>query len=150
VVNVSSNAHFNSPLDFDDLQLKRNYTAFKAYERSKFANWFFTYELARRLQRSGVTANVLHPGLVQTDIGKSASWWLGLAWRFFVPIRKGLTPEQGAQTSIYLASSKEVEQISGKYFAKQKERPSDPATYDLASARRLWDISAQMVDLKEG
>jgi NAD(P)-dependent dehydrogenase (short-subunit alcohol dehydrogenase family) len=150
VINVSSNAHFDSPLDFDDLQLARGYTPFKAYGRSKFANVLFTYELVQRLQGSGVTANVLHPGLVQTDIGKSASWWLGLAWRMFIPLRRGLTPKQGAQTSIYLASSPEVEQITGKYFAKQKERPSDSATYDLESAQTLWNRSAQMVGIKEG
>jgi len=150
VVNVSSNAHFDSALDFDDLQLTHRYTPFKAYGRSKFANVLFTYELARRLEGSGVTANVLHPGLVRTDIGKSASWWLGLAWRLFIPLRRGLTPKQGAQTSIYLASSPEVEQISGKYFVKQQEHSSDPATYDLDSARRLWDVSAQMVGIKEG
>ena len=150
VVNVSSNAHFGARLDFDDLQLEQHYSPFKAYGRSKFANVLFTYELARRLQESGVTANVLHPGLVQTDIGKSICWWMGLGWKLFTLVRKGLTPEQGAQTSIYLASSPEVELLTGKYFVKQKAIPSDPATYDVAAARRLWDISAQMVGLQEG
>ncbi len=147
VVNVSSNAHLNSPLDFDDLQLEQNYTPFKAYGRSKFANVFFTYELARRLQGSQVTANALHPGLVHTDIGKSASRWLGWAWRLLVTFRGGRTPEQGAETSLYLASSYAVEQTTGKYFIDQKERPSDPDTYDVENARRLWELSAQMTGL---
>jgi NAD(P)-dependent dehydrogenase (short-subunit alcohol dehydrogenase family) len=150
VVNVSSNAHFDAAVDLNDLQLENGYSPFKAYGRSKFANVSFTYELARRTQNSGVVANVLHPGLVQTDIGKNASWWMGLGWIVFTLFRKGLTPEQGAQTSIYLASSPEVEHLTGKYFAKQKVIPSDPATYDMASAQRLWDISARMVGLQEG
>jgi NAD(P)-dependent dehydrogenase (short-subunit alcohol dehydrogenase family) len=150
VVNVASNAHFGAALDFDNLQLDHGYLAFKAYGRSKFANVLFTYELARRIPDRGVTANVLHPGLVQTDIGKNASWWMGWAWKFFTIFRKGLTPEEGAQNSIYLASSPDVEQITGKYFAKQKALPSDPATYDVAVAQRLWEISAQMVGLQEG
>lgn len=147
IVNVSSNGHFDSALNFDDLQLERGYAPLKAYGRSKFANVLFTYELARCLDGLGVTANVLHPGLVQTDIAKSASWWLGLGWKLFLRFRKGLTPEEGALTSIYLASSPHVEAITGKYFAKQKAISSDPATYDEAVARRLWEISAQMVGL---
>lgn len=147
IVNVSSNWHFNSALDFQDLQLERSYTPFKAYGRTKFANVLFTYELARRLEGSGVTANVLHPGLVQTDIGKSASWWFGWGWKFFIRFRKGLTPEEGALTSIYLASSPDVATISGKYFIKQASMPSDPATYDETSAKRLWEMSAEIVSL---
>ncbi len=147
IVNVSSHGHFNSPLNFDDLQLERGYAPFKVYGRSKFANVLFTYELARRLEDTGVTANVLHPGLVQTNIGKSASWWLGWGWKLYLRFRKGLAPEAGALTSIYLASSPHVETITGKYFAKQKAISSDPAAYDEAVARRLWEISAQMVGL---
>jgi NAD(P)-dependent dehydrogenase (short-subunit alcohol dehydrogenase family) len=150
IVNVASVAHFDSPIDFDDLQLEHGYTAFKAYDRSKFANLLFTYELAHRLEGSGVTVNALHPGLVQTDIGKSASWWLGWAWRLMMVFRKGLTPEEGARTSLYLASSPEVEGVSGKYFVNQKAVPSDPATYDRAAAQRLWEFSGQMVGLEEG
>lgn len=147
IVNVSSNGHFNSPLNFDNLQLEHGYAPFKAYGRSKFANVLFTYELARRLEGTGVTSNVLHPGLVQTDIGKSASWWLGWGWKFFLRFRKGLPPEEGALTSIYLASSLDVETVTRKYFAKQKAAPSDPDTYNETDARRLWEISAQLVGL---
>ncbi len=105
----------------------------------------FTYELSRRLVGTSVTANVLHPGLVQTNIAKNASWWLGWGWKIYMRIRNGLSPEEGALTSIYLASSPEVEAISGKYFSKQKVTPSDPKTYDEAAARRLWEISTSMV-----
>jgi NAD(P)-dependent dehydrogenase (short-subunit alcohol dehydrogenase family) len=150
IVNVSSNAHFNAALDFDDLQFAHGYSAFKAYGRSKFANLLFTYELDHRLEGTGVTANALHPGLVQTDIGRSAGRWLGWAWKIMTLFRKGLTPEQGARTSIYLASSPEVRGVSGKYYDQQKAVPSDPGTYDRDASQRLWEISEQMVGLKEG
>jgi len=150
VVNVSSNGHFGATPDYNDLQLENGYSAYKAYGRSKFANVLFTYELARRTQDCGVTANALHPGMVQTDIGKSASWWMGLAWKLIILFIKGLPAEQGAQTSIFLASSSDVEDVTGKYFANQKAIPSDPASFDLASAQRLWELSAKMVGLQEG
>lgn len=147
VVNVSSNAHFKAALEFDNLQSGRSYSAYTAYKRSKFANILFTYELARLLRGTGVTANALHPGLVKSDIGKNVNWWVGLGWKIFTALSGGLTPEQGAQTSIYLASAPEVETVTGKYFVKQKETPSDPATYDQDAARRLWELSAEMVKL---
>ena len=123
VVIVSSNGHFGAVLDFDDLQIKRGYSPFKAYSRSKFAHVLFTYELARRTQETRIKVKVLHPGLVKTDIGKSAGWWVGWVWKLVILFCKGLTPEQGAQTSIYLASSPDVQSITGKYFAKQKAIP---------------------------
>ncbi len=147
IVNVASNAHLGAPLDFDDLQMKRGYQSFKAYGRSKYANVLFTYELARRLAGSGVTANALHPGLVQTSIGNSAGRLMGLGWKLATFFGKGLTPAEGARTSIYLASSPEVEGVTGGYFAREKTVRSDPGTYDEAAARRLWQISAGLVGL---
>jgi NAD(P)-dependent dehydrogenase (short-subunit alcohol dehydrogenase family) len=147
VVNVSSNAHFKEALEFGNLQSWRDYYFYRAYKRSKFANVLFTYELARRMKGTDVTANVLHPGLVRTNIGKSINWWAGLGWYIFTRFAGGLSPEQGAQTSIYLSSSPEVQNTTGKYFVKCKEAPSGPATFDRAAAWRLWDLSAEMVKL---
>ena len=147
VVNVSSNAHFDHALDFSDLQFEQRYIPLKAYGCSKFANMLFTFELARRLEGSTVTANVLHPGLVNTNIGKNASWWLGWVWKLYMFMAKGLSPEQGAQTSIYLASSPEVKHTTGKYFTKKKMVSPDPATQDPVSAQQLWEMSSQLVGI---
>ena len=147
IVNVSSNGHFDSAPDFADLQFEKNYAMLKAYGRSKFANVLFTYELARRLDGNGVTANALNPGLVKTRIGTNSGWLVGLAWNLVNWLRNGLTPEEGAQTSILLASSVQLEGVTGKYYSRQKERASDPVTYDEELARHLWEISAQMVGL---
>ncbi len=145
IVNVSSNAHYGNRLDFDDLQNKRRYWGMQPYGRSKFANVLFTYELARHLDGSGVTANALHPGFVRTNLGKNNGW---LA-RLLVPLiqLQGISPEQGAETNIYLASSVDVEGVTGKYFVKKQPVASDPATYDEGAAARLWEISASMVGI---
>ena len=147
IVNVSSNAHYGSPVDLNDLQLERDYSVLKAYDRSKFANVLFTYELARRLEGTGVTANALHPGLVATNIVGHHPRLVQWGWKLYVHLRGGLTVEEGASTSLYLASSPEVEGVSGAYFAKGSRVLSDPATYDEAAARKLWEVSAQLTAL---
>ena len=147
IVNVASNGHYESPLDLNDLEMERDYSILKAYNRSKFANVLFTYELARRLKGTGVTANALHPGLVATNIVRHNGllvWW---GWRLYVRFRGPLTVKEGASTGIYLASSPEVEGVSGAYFVKKKQAPSDPATYDEAVARKLWEASARLTGL---
>jgi NAD(P)-dependent dehydrogenase (short-subunit alcohol dehydrogenase family) len=143
IINVSSNSHYNNPLDFDDLQNKARYRGMQPYGRSKFANVLFTYELARRLQGSGVTVNALHPGFVRTNMGKNNGWFA----RLIVPLvqLQGVTPEVGAETNIYLATSSDVNDVTGKYFVKNRAVDSDPATYDQAAAVRLLEISAGMV-----
>ncbi len=148
VVNVASGAHRNSPLDFDDLQAEKNYVFRNAYGQSKFANIIFTYELARKLEGTGVIANVLHPGLVATNIGRDN----GILAKLVQPLifRRGLPVEEGARTVVYLASSAEVEGVTGKYFFKERETKSDPATYREEDWRRLWEISAQMTGLVGG
>ncbi len=145
IINVSSNAHYGSSLDFGDLQMKKRYWGMRAYGRSKFANILFTYELARLLESSGVTANAAHPGFVRTNIGKNNGW---LA-RTFLPLVQynALSPEEGAQTNLFLATSPDVEGISGKYFAREKEALSDPETYNEIAARQLWEISKEMTEL---
>ena len=144
VVNVSSAAHQPARMDFDNLQSEKKYSAFGAYCVSKLENLLFTFELARRLAASGVTANAAHPGPVASGFGTTEGWIgkvMPLA-RLFM-----LTPEKGARTSIFLASSPELTGTTGKYFAKCKPvRPSARAL-DEASQKRLWEVSAKLTGL---
>ena len=142
VVNVSSNSHYGSALDFGDLQSVNRYRGMKVYGRSKFANVLFTYELARRMEGTGITVNALHPGFVRTNMGKNNGWLI----RLLAPLWQisAISPEEGARTSVFLASSPEVEGVTGKFFIQEKEVPSDPATYDEPAAKRLWEISTEM------
>jgi NAD(P)-dependent dehydrogenase (short-subunit alcohol dehydrogenase family) len=147
IVNVSSAAHRGAVLDFDDLQSANGYNPMKAYGRSKLMNILFTRELARRLEGKDVTANALHPGFVATSFGVSN----GGVWKGAMRIAQlfAISPEKGAETSIYLASSPEVAAISGEYFDKRQiVRPSE-AALDDAAARRLWEISVQMAGVPE-
>ncbi len=146
IVNVSSRAHRRAELDFNDLQTEHyGYGGFKAYGRSKLANVMFTYELARRLEGTGVTVNVLHPGGVNSGFGKNNGGAMKLAMRMVS--RFQLTPEQGAQTPVYLASSHEVDGVSGKYFVECQPVRSSPASYDEAGQKRLWEVSAEMTGI---
>jgi NAD(P)-dependent dehydrogenase (short-subunit alcohol dehydrogenase family) len=145
IVNVSSGANFGGRIQFDDLQLKKGYSGFRAYSQSKLMNVLFTYELARRLEGSDVTANALHPGFVATNFGRSNGGLFN--WIFRLVMVGALTPEKGAETSIYLASSPEVEGISGKYFDNKKAVHSASASYDQDTARRLWEISLALTGL---
>ena len=144
IINVSSDSHKGAHLDFDDLQSEKGSFVFNAYGRSKLAVVVFSYELARRLSGTGVTSNVLHPGLVRTgfanNMGAVPSAVIGFFMRFV-----GLTPEQGAQTSVYLATSPDVENVTGKYWEKSKAVPSGRATYDEATWTRLWEVSDKML-----
>ncbi len=146
IVNVSSGAHARARLDLDDLQNARRFRGMGVYGQSKLANVLFTYELARRLEGSGVTANCLHPGLVATRLGSGTpgvigrAMWLGT--RLLKPF--ALSPAKGARTSIYLATSPEVEHVSGRYFVNGEATESSPASYDEESARRLWEASEQL------
>jgi retinol dehydrogenase-12 len=145
VVNVSSGAHSGAHMHFDDLQFEHGYAGMRAYGQSKLANILFTYELARRLAGSAVTANVLHPGFVASRFATNNGLFVKMGMQLARLI--AISPEEGAQTSIYLASSPEVKGVSGKYFVKCQPARSDPASYDEDTARRLWDISAKMVGL---
>jgi NAD(P)-dependent dehydrogenase (short-subunit alcohol dehydrogenase family) len=147
IVNVASDSHRGQKLDFNDLQLQNSFSVIKAYGRSKLANVLFTYELARRLDGSSVTVNALHPGTVATRI-----WQKGGPLNPLISvIMRGFTlpVEKGSQTPVYLASSPEVEGVTGKFFTNCKAVRSDPASYDEGSARRLWEISSKMVGLPE-
>lgn len=148
IINVASGAHQSAELDFDDLGTKRDYGFMKAYGRSKLANVMFTYELARRLEGTGVTANALHPGAVATNFGSNNTAWYArpilAIFRLFAT-----TPEKGAETPVYLASSTEVEGVSGEYFTNKKPVASSKASYDQEAAGRLWRISEELTGLSE-
>ena len=146
VVTVSSGAQSAGRIDFEDLQGEREYSGEKAYSQSKLATVMFTYELARRLSGTGVTATVLHPGIVNTGFGAEDPSRL---FKVLVPLWRPFmkTPQQGAATSIYLASSPEVEGVTGKYFADGRPRASSKASYDGAASTRLWEVGAELVGL---
>jgi NAD(P)-dependent dehydrogenase (short-subunit alcohol dehydrogenase family) len=146
IVNVASGEQRNGTIDFDDLQGEKGYKGAKAYSQSKLANVLFTYELARRLEGTGVSANCLHPGAgIRTNFGSGVSGVLGFTVRALTPLMK--SPEKGAETSIYLASSPEVEGVSGRYFAKKAEARSSVVSHDERLARRLWEVSAELTNL---
>ena len=146
IVTISSAAHASGRIDFDDLQGERNYSGQRAYSQSKLANVMFTYELARRLEGTGVTATVLHPGVVRTSFGAEDQ-----AAHMTVMIRVARlvmkTPAQGAGTPIYLASSPEVEGITSRYYADCKPKTSSKASHDTTAAARLWQASAGLAGM---
>lgn len=146
IINVSSDAHKGGRLDFADLQATRRYRGFQAYAASKLANVLFTLELARQLQGTGITANVLHPGFVASNFGLNNEgvlrFGLKLVHRLFA-----ISEEAGAETSLYLATSAEVAGITGKYFVKKKVVPLTGQAQDMAAAKRLWQVSEQLTDL---
>ena len=140
IVVVSSEAHRGNAVDLDDVNFERGrYRTLAAYGRSKFANILFTVELARRLEGTGVTANALHPGFVHTNLGADATGVM--KWIVRAATLLGLSPEEGAKTSIYLASSPEVATTTGRYFAKSRVAAPSPAAVDPELARRLWEKS---------
>jgi retinol dehydrogenase 14 len=147
VVTVASNAQAMGRIDFDDLQGERAYSGARAYNQSKLANMLFTYELARRLKGTYVTANALHPGLVSTSFGAEDP---GRAQRLFVPFVRPFmkTPAQGAATSIYLASSPDLQRVTGRYFIQTREKRSSKRSHDASAAERLWQVSADLVGLR--
>lgn len=138
IVNVASRAHRRAKLDFDNLQGERSYRNIRMYSETKLEDVMFTYALARRLAGSGVTANALHPGLVATEIWRQVPI-LDLVGRFFM-----LTPEQGAQTTVYLAASPDVEGVNGQYFAECRPAETGALSHDVALQERLWATSVTL------
>jgi NAD(P)-dependent dehydrogenase (short-subunit alcohol dehydrogenase family) len=147
IVNVSSESHESAYTKMDDLQLEKKYRLMRAYGQSKLALVLFTYELARRLQGTGVTANCLHPGFVATNIGQSGVGRVGRSIVKLIFSSLGISPEEGAKTSIYLASSPDIEGVTGKYFVKSIPVRSAPISYDDSLQRQLWEESAKLVNL---
>ena len=148
VVTVSSGAHRRVTLDFDDLQNEQRYVPFDVYSQTKLANVYFTYELARRLEGTGVTANCFHPGVVSTALFRHLPPFLGLAVKIARPLL--LTPAQGADTAIYLAAAPEVAEVNGRFFERREAVDSSPATYDTDAARRLWEVSEALTSRSGG
>jgi NAD(P)-dependent dehydrogenase (short-subunit alcohol dehydrogenase family) len=152
IVNVASTAHNQARkgMPLDDLQSTTRYAGMRVYGISKLANILFTNELARRLDGRGVTANSLHPGTVRTGYGADgdAKGLLALGIKIGKPLF--LSPEKGARTSVYLATSPEVAQVSGKYFAKCKPKSPKSWAQDADAAGKLWDISEELVGLPTG
>jgi retinol dehydrogenase 14 len=146
VVTVSSHAHTGGRIDFDDLQGERSYSGARAYNQSKLANVLFSYELARRLKGTPVTANALHPGVVRTSFGTEDP---GGVQRVLVPLIRPFmkSPAQGAATSIHVASAPELEEVTGRYFANSQPKKSSGLSYDQRVAGRLWQVSAEPVGL---
>jgi len=140
IVNVSSDAHAYGTMDFNDLGFKRGYFGIKAYARSKLANVFFSYELAKKLPAYEVTVNALHPGHVATDIWKTNFSFIGPTLKWVMGLFS-LSPEQGADNTIYLASAPKVEGLTGQYFVKREPSQSAPISYDEKTAQKLWEIS---------
>ncbi len=147
IINVSSGAHTGAKVDFDDLHGERGYGGLGAYGQSKLANVLFTNELARRLEGSNVTANSLHPGVVKTGFGRNNGGVMGAFFGVFQTLGSPflLSPARGAETSIYLASSPVVANVSGEYFVKKEAVPSNDLSNDADAARKLWDVSEQLV-----
>jgi retinol dehydrogenase 12 len=145
IVNVSSAAHRKATIDFDNLQGEKNYNGWTQYCRSKLMNLLFTHELARRLEGTGVTVNALHPGWVATGFAGN-NGWKGRAWQFFARLF-AIRPEEGARTIVYLASAPEAAGVSGRYFVREKPTASSSASRDEATAKRLWQISAELVNV---
>jgi NAD(P)-dependent dehydrogenase (short-subunit alcohol dehydrogenase family) len=146
IINTSSEAHRSGKVDFNDLQEERGYRSFPAYGRTKLCNILFTRELARKLAGTGVTANCLHPGFVNTRFGDEGA---GLFANFFRLAKKlvAITPEQGADTIVYLASSKEAANVTGEYFYKRRVKTPRPAARNDEAARRLWEESMRLAGL---
>ena len=145
VVTVTSDAHSAARLDLSDLNLERDWDSWRSYANSKLANILFTRELARRLEGTGVTANCAHPGVVRTGFGRQARPILRLGITIARPFL--LSPERGADTIVYLATSPDVADQSGGYYVKRQRREPSAAARDEATARNLWEISQEMTGL---
>ena len=146
VVSTASDAHKGYTLDFDDLQAEKGYSAIRAYGRSKLCNILFTRELARRWSGTGVTANCLHPGFVATRFGDGSGGFLSGVVRMAKMF--AITPEKGAETIVYLASSLDVADSSGEYFYKRRPATPTAGGRDDAAANRLWNESAKLADIE--
>ena len=142
IVNVASEAHRRSRIDFDDLMGERSYKAFRAYGQSKLANIMFTYDIARRLEGTNVTANCMHPGVVATNFAHRDGGMVGFLIKTFGFLMR--RPAKGAETAVYLASSAEVDGVTGRYFIDRKDVRSSAVSYDESAGRRLWQVSEEL------
>jgi NAD(P)-dependent dehydrogenase (short-subunit alcohol dehydrogenase family) len=143
VINTSSHAHYRATIDFADLQMQNKYSSIRAYSASKLYNILFTRALVRRLEGSGITANSLHPGFVKTRIGDNTSGFGAAIFRFMKNF--AITPEKGAETIVYLASSDDVAKTTGLYYYKCKPVEPSKLAQDSAAAERLWEYTDRLL-----
>ena len=142
IVNVSSGAHYGVDIEFDNLNGEQDYKAWKAYQKSKLANVLFTYELLKKVP-ADITVNCLHPGFVATNFGNNNGGFVSPVLKIAKRI-SAIDPEEGAKTSIFLCSSPEVEEVSGKYFFKCQPKTSSRESRNMDTAKRLWQISSDI------
>src|SRR5438309_3579926 len=145
IINVSSVGHYNGHINFDDLNLEKEYGGWKAYGQSNLALVLFTHELAKKLQGTGVTVNAVHPGTVATNIWSRPLGPVGFIMA--LPKLFMTSPEKGAETIVYLASSPDAKSLSGEYLEKLKVKKSSDESYNEEIAQRLWDVSAKLTRL---
>lgn len=146
VINLTSGIHFRAKVDFDDLQKERKYKAMDAYGEAKLMVVMYTYELARRLEGTGVSVNVVHPGFAATNMGSNmGALRYKIMFKMIRPLQ--ISAKKGAETSVYVAGSPELEGVTGKYFAKSQEQPSSELSYDEEAQKRLWAITEGLLGL---
>lgn len=143
IVNVASAAHYRGHIAFDDLGGARGFRAMRAYSQAKLGNVLFTYALARRVAGRGITANCLHPGVVDTGFARNTGGLFGTAWNLIRPFL--ITPEKGARTSLHVATAPELDGVTGRYFSDRKEKTSSAESRDEAVQERLWRVSLEQV-----
>lgn len=149
IINISSSAHYGKQIDIDDLVSPKEFNRSSVYGRSKLANVLFTYEFAKRNNHSNISINALDPGGVATNFAKNEGVFRWLKHiSFYIAKRQLLTPKQGAETVVYLASSEKVKGVTGKFFFEKKEKKSTEESYDLNKAKKLWDLSEQLCGIK--
>lgn len=146
IINVSSEAHRFIRFDINNLQLEQGYSPMNAYSLSKLMNIHFTQVLAKRLEGTNITTNALHPGVVRTNFGNNLSGFMKFIFALAKPFM--INSDQGASTSVYLATSPEVASISGKYFAKKKLKAPNKDAQNMEYAEKIWDISTQLTHLE--
>jgi len=146
IINVTSDAHRGAEIDFEDLMQEKKYSAFKAYHQSKLANVLFTYQLSKLLEGTGVTVNCLHPGVVRTGFGKDMGGLFSISVKLAGPFM--MRSAKAAQALVYMASAPELEKVSGKHFAKGREKESSRESHDMNAAERLWQVSEDLTQLR--
>ena len=145
IINLTSSAHYGTEIDFEDLQGEKKYSGYHAYSQSKLANVLFTYQLAKQLKDTGVTVNTLHPGVVRSGFARDQSGLTSFLFTVGRPFM--ISPERAAKAAIYLATSPDLEAVTGKFFWRGKEKRSSRESYDEASAERLWKVSEELTKL---
>ena len=139
VINMSSSFHVRGKINFDDINFTKDYSGMQAYMNTKLALLHFTYQMAENIQELGITVNAVHPGIVKTNLPRQRGFY-----SFLLRLLPFITAKKGAETSIYLASSPDVRDITGKYFVKKKPKETSEASYDMEVRKKLWELSSKL------